>query len=89
MGAVQSGLSCAYSDVSPTYSSVLNSIGNMVSAIAGIVAPLLTAGILEDYPGIDGWRILFFLILGMSGVSLLLWSIWQTAETIPFLNNPI
>lgn len=89
MGSVQSGLSCAYSDVSPNYSSVLNSVGNMMSATAGIVGPLLTAALLDTYPGILGWRLLFLITLGMAGISLTLWSIWQTSEVVPALNKPV
>ena len=36
-GFVVSGLSCAFLDVSPNFSSTINTVANMVGAIAGFV----------------------------------------------------
>ena len=36
IGASQSGLGCCFLDVSPTFSSTLYTIGNMVGAVAGV-----------------------------------------------------
>lgn len=42
-GAAQAGLGCIYTDIAPIYSSPLNSLGNTVGALAGIVGPIFVA----------------------------------------------
>jgi MFS transporter, ACS family, solute carrier family 17 (sodium-dependent inorganic phosphate cotransporter), other len=86
--AGQSGLGCAYSDVAPNYSSTLNSIGNTIGAIAGIVGPIAVAAFIETYPGTTGWRAAFFLTAGMAVFALIFWSIYQTSLPVPALNLP-
>lgn len=87
-GAGQSGLGCAYSDVAPNYSSSLNSIGNTIGAVAGIVGPIVVAAFIGDYPGAWGWRGAFFLTAGMAVVALITWAIYQTSVPVPALNMP-
>jgi ACS family sodium-dependent inorganic phosphate cotransporter len=87
-GAGQSGLGCAYSDVAPNYSSSLNSIGNTISAIAGIVGPIVVAAFISDYPDPWGWRGAFFLTMGMSLIALVPWVLFQTSLIVPELNMP-
>eukprot|EP00981_Chlorochromonas_danica_P015105 scaffold10498_cov179-Ochromonas_danica.AAC.7 len=87
-GAAQCGLGCAYSDVTPTYSSSLNSVGNMMAAIAGIVGPLVVSACLEEHPGIYGWREAFFITGAMGALALILWSRYQTSQIVPVLNTP-
>ena len=88
VGAVQSGLNCAYSDVAPNYSSALNTVGNCVGAVAGIVGPLVISALLESYPGIWAWRIAFFLSLGQGFLGTALWFKYQTSKPVPELNSP-
>jgi MFS family permease len=88
MGASQVGLGCAYSDVAPNYSSALNSVGNTIGSIAGIVGPIVVAAFTEAYPGVWGWRLAFFLTGAMGVVSLSLWHMYQTSKPVPALNTP-
>jgi MFS family permease len=87
-GAVQSGIQCAYSDVAPNYSSAMNTLGNFLSAAAGIAGPLVIADLLTSLGETWGWRVAFILTLAQCVLALILWYIYQTAEIIPELNNP-
>ncbi len=87
-GAAICGLSCAYSDLSPNYSSILNSIGNTIGAVAGIAGPLVVAALTEAYPGVWGWRIAFLLTVLLAAVALTMWHFFQTSEIVPELNTP-
>lgn len=87
-GAVQSGINCAYSDVAPNYSSSINTIGNLIGAVAGIIGPMVFSNLIQAEPGVWGWRIAFFITTAMAVVSLIVWYIYQTSEPVPALNNP-
>eukprot|EP01034_Spumella_vulgaris_P044742 gene44742-55674_t len=65
-GACVAGLNCAYSDMSPNYSPIMNAIANSVSAVGGFVGPLVVAALTTAYPGIDGWRAAFYLTAAMA-----------------------
>ena len=89
-GATQSGLSCAFLDVSPNYSCSLNSLANMVGAIAGIVSPLVvslfTSGVYMSVTW--GWRAVFFLTAAQCVVALYFWNRYQVCGIVPELNSP-
>ena len=87
-GAVQSGVQCSYSDVAPNYSSALNTVGNCISAVAGIAGPLIVSALTEGLPVRWGWRVAFFLTFGQGVLGLALWYTFQTSEIVPALNNP-
>jgi MFS family permease len=88
-GAAQVGLMCAYSDVAPNFSSALNSVGNTIGALAGIVGPLIVAEFTTRWEGWWGWRITFFLVALQCGIALIFWSIYQTSKPVPELNLPL
>jgi MFS family permease len=91
MGAIQVSLACAYTDVAPEYSSAINSLGNMISAVAGIFGPIIVGVLTTKWPennGIWGWRVSFIITAVMSAFSLVLWAIYQTSDIVPALNNP-
>ena len=64
-GSNQSGLACIFSDIAPLYSTSLNTLGNTMSAIAGIVGPIIVSAFVSAWPGVWGWR-LAFLLTGMN-----------------------
>jgi MFS family permease len=79
---------CAYSDVAPNYSSALNSIGNTIGALAGIVGPLVVAEFTTRWEGAWGWRLSFFITAIQAAIALVFWSIYQTSKPVPELNLP-
>ncbi len=88
LGASSTGLGCAFSDVAPNYSSALNTVGNTISAVAGIIGPLVISGLLQDYPGSWGWRYAFFVTAGQVAIALIMWYCYQTSQPVPALNEP-
>ena len=87
-GASQSGIACAFLDVSPNYSSTLNTIANVFGSIAGIASPLVVSIFTTAYPGIWGWRYVFILTALQCAAALVLWSLYQTSDIVPLLNTP-
>ena len=80
LGAGQSGLACCYLDVCPRWSPQLNTVGNVVSALAGIAGPLIVSALLGASPGEWGWRCVFIITTAMSLLSLILWRLFQSSE---------
>lgn len=89
-GATQAGLSCVFLDVSPNYSCSLNSLANMVGALAGILSPLTVSMFTTTSfgRGADGWKIVFWLTALQCAVALYFWYHYQTSDVIPVLNSP-
>ena len=88
LGASQSGLGCAFLDISPYYSARYNTVGNMVSAVGGIVSPIIVSTFLDAYPGSKGWNGVFILTALMALVTTVLWKIFQTSSIVVALNTP-
>lgn len=89
MGACQSGVFCAYSDIAPNFSTELNSIGNTCGSVAGIIGPLIIAACSDAFEGVWAWRMYFFITNFFIIISLISWSIYQTSSVVPELNTPI
>ena len=87
-GATQSGLACSFLDVSPNYSCSLNSLANLVGAIAGIMAPLIVSMFTLLWPGPKGWQAVFIFTATMCVSSLYFWKKYQPCEVVPNLNSP-
>jgi MFS family permease len=89
LGASSTGLGCAFSDVAPNYSSALNTVGNTIGAVAGIIGPLIISALVEQYEGSWGWRYAFFLTAGQVAIALAMWYKYQTSQPVPALNEPL
>lgn len=89
LGASNSGLNCACSDVAPNYSSALNTVANTVCSLAGIVGPMIITALIDAGSGPWGWRYAFFLVAGQVAIGLALWFMFQTSEPVPALNDPL
>lgn len=87
-GSCQSGLACAFLDVSPNYSSTLNTIANLFGALSGVLSPLVVSWLTDRYEGVWGWRYVFILTAGQCAFASVLWCIYQTSDVVPELNNP-
>lgn len=86
LAAGQGSIYCIYMDITPRYSAILNTLGNTMSAMAGIVGPILTSIFLDIYPGVGGWRLLFLSCFSTALLSLVLWLTYVKATPIPELN---
>lgn len=87
-GSCQSGIACAFLDVSPRYSSTLNSCANVFGSLAGVTTPIVVAAFNERYPGPEGWRRVFMLTFAQCVVASIMWYHYQTSSIVPVLNNP-
>lgn len=87
-GASQSGIACAYLDVTPNYSSVLHALGNSMGAVAGILSPIFVAYCTFKFPGTLGWRIVFMTTAAQGACCLVIWALFQTSDIVPELNAP-
>jgi MFS family permease len=88
-GAGASGINCAFLDVSPRFSSTINTIGNTAGAISGLLAPIIVSALVTAIDGIWGWRLVFILTAGLGVVSIIIWAIYQTSEVVLELNTPV
>lgn len=88
-GAASSGISCCYLEVAPNFSSVINTIGNTVGAVAGVTGPLLVGILTTSFEGSWGWRLVFFLTLLQAIVTLIIFAIYQSSDVVPELNTPL
>jgi MFS family permease len=88
-GAGASGINCAFLDVSPRFSSTINTIGNTAGAVSGLLAPIIVSALVTAIDGIWGWRLVFLLTAGLGVVSIIIWAIYQTSEVVMELNTPV
>lgn len=89
-GATQAGLACAFLDITPNYSTALNSLANMAGAVAGIVSPLVVAGFTSSTwgQGSWGWRAAFILTALQCILAMYFWFNYQTSDIVAVLNSP-
>ena len=87
-GACQSGIACAFLDISPRYSSTLNTFANVFGSLAGVMTPLVVSACTDRYAGIWGWRYVFLLTAGQCVFASLLWYNYQTSSVVKVLNTP-
>jgi MFS family permease len=77
------------SDIAPRYSSIMNTLGNTVGALAGLAGPLVVSALLGSYPDTTAWQIVFFLTFLQSAVALVVFYFYQADHIIEVLNNPV
>lgn len=87
-GAAQSGISCVWTDVAPVYSAQLNSLGNVLNAMAGMLGPIVVAHTLQALPGLPGWRFVFLLTFLLCVSFTTVWFVYIRTEIVPVLNTP-
>ena len=86
-GVANSGFHCAFLDVAPNHSALLNTITNAISAVAGIAGPIVVGILTTAYPGVWGWRLVFFISAAQCGFALVLWYLFQRSDVVPALNT--
>lgn len=88
-GSAQSGIGCAYLEISPTFSSSLNTVGNTLSSIAGVAGPLVVSALVSNYDSLWGWRSVFFLTTFLNIISFTIWLMFYTANIVYDVNTPV
>jgi len=88
LGASNSGFLCSFLDIAPNHSPLLTSISNTLGAIAGIAGPILVGYLTTEYPGILGWRLVFYVTAAQCVFALVLWYFFQHSDIIPEVNTP-
>jgi len=88
-GFSNSGFLCSFLDITPNHSALLNSIANTVGAAAGIAGPIVVGILTTAYPGVWGWRLVFYTCAIQCGFALVLWYLFQRSDIIPEINSPV
>ena len=76
----------AYSDMSPTYSSILMGMGNATGVISGIIATYVVGALTNAEAGqsIASWQTVFLVSAGALGLASLLFGVFGTAKRQPW-----
>ena len=84
IGAIQSGLSCAYLEFSPRFSPIINTIANALGAAAGIVGPILVSALINANPHDEraGWNTAFLISAVMCTLSVVIWVFAAASEPV-------
>ena len=81
-------LSPIHLDISPRYSSIMNTLGNTIGALAGVAVPLVVSALLRSFQDAEAWQILFFLTFAQCVVALIVFYFYQSDTIVDVLNNP-
>ena len=87
MGFVNSGFAAAYSDVSPTLSSVMYGVGNTIATFPGVISPILSGWILDGKNKSTEWKIIFYIAFIIFCIGTTSFWVWGTAEKVECLNR--
>ena len=89
IGAIQSGLSCAYLEFSPRFSPIINTFANALGAAAGIVGPILVSALINANPDDEraGWNTAFLISAIMCSLSVVIWVFTAESEPVPECNT--
>lgn len=88
-GASQCSIGCSYSDITPNYSGSLNAIGNAISAVAGIVGPLVVSALISGVGGIWAWRFVFIITYILGLIGLFYYFKYQKSTPVYEVNTPL
>jgi hypothetical protein len=88
-GANHSGIHCAYLDVSPNFSSIMNTVGNTCGAVAGLTGPIMVSALTHSFHGSWGWQLAFLIVFAQCVFTVICWAIFQTSDIVPVLNTPL
>ena len=84
IGALQSGLSCAYLEFAPRFSPIINTFANAFGAGAGILGPILVSALITENLGDirTGWNLAFLISAIMCSSSVVLWFFFAVSEPV-------
>jgi hypothetical protein len=75
-------------DIAPRYSSIMNTLGNAVGALAGLAGPLVVSALLDNFADVTAWKLVFFITGAQSVVALIVFYFYQADTIVDVLNNP-
>jgi MFS family permease len=75
-------------DISPNYSSILNTVGNIVGSLAGLAGPLVVSALLSAMDDDTAWQIVFLITGAQSVVALVVFYFYQSETIVDVLNQP-
>ena len=87
LGAIQSGLSCSYIEITPNFAPILNAVCNTFTGLGGFISPIFVAFMLESF-GDHAWHMVFLYTVLQSAVALALWVTFFRGEVIKELDQP-
>lgn len=76
-------------DISPNYSSILNTVGNIIGAVAGLAGPLVVSALLSSMGDDAAWQIVFFITGIQSVIGLIVFWFFQSPTVVDVLNQPV
>jgi MFS family permease len=88
LGAYQSGLACAFLEISPNFSAIMNTVANTFAALGGVASPIFVGMMIEEFDD-DGWRLIFWFTFVQSILALYLWFLYFTGDVVPDLNEAV
>lgn len=88
-GASASGIACCYLEVAPNFSSMLNTLGNTVGAVAGLTGPLVVGILTTSFDSSLGWKLVFLLTFLQAAISLVVFYKYQSSVPVPELNTAV
>eukprot|EP01084_Bolivina_argentea_P099117 178184_1 len=86
-GIATCGFMSCFVEVSPTMSNVIYGISNCLATLPGVIAPIFSGYILGDSPGIQQWRILFYVAFGMHIIGIIGFCYLGTSKRVAALNK--
>ncbi len=89
IGAIQSGLSCAYLDFAPRFSPFINTLANACGAAAGILGPIMVSALITAFPEDPrkGWNLSFLITAIMCSTSVVIWFKYAVSEPVKECNE--
>ena len=83
------GIQSAFIDVSPSLSNVFYAISNSIATLSGIISPIITGVIRENFNGLTAWRIVFWISFILFCYSGTMFAIFGKTDRIEQLNLQI
>ncbi|KAH8298607.1 hypothetical protein KR018_007355, partial [Drosophila ironensis] len=79
-GAIYSGFKINHLDLSPRFAGLLISITNCIANLVGLLAPMVAGHVINNDPGVENWRIVFFIAGGVLFFGASFYNIFATGK---------
>ena len=89
MALSNAGIQSTFIDVSPSLSNVFYAISNTVAMSSGVISPLITGVIRQNFNRLTAWRIVFWISFVLFWLSGIMFAVFGKTERIDQLNLQI